>query len=73
MKTLIFGNSGSGKSTFAQQLAKDHGLAHLDLDAIVWEPGKVGLQRSPDAITDSLQAFLGAHDRWAIEGCYGDL
>ncbi|MEN1961331.1 AAA family ATPase, partial [Luteimonas sp. MJ246] len=37
MKVLVFGNSGSGKSTLAKRLAEEHGLAHLDLDLIVWE------------------------------------
>src|SRR5690606_32731734 len=38
VRILIFGNSGSGKSTLARRIAKEHGLPHLDLDAIVWEP-----------------------------------
>lgn len=73
MRVLVFGNSGSGKSTVARQLARRHELAHLDLDLIVWEPGKVAVQRDPDAISASLRTFLGAHDRWVIEGCYGEL
>lgn len=73
MRVLLFGNSGSGKSTLAAQLAQAHGLAHLDLDTIVWEPGTVAVQRVPADIAASLAAFLGAHDRWVIEGCYGDL
>lgn len=73
MRILVFGNSGSGKSTLAQQLAREHGLAHLDLDLIVWEPGKVAVQRDRGAIIDSLHAFLGSHGRWVIEGCYGEL
>lgn len=73
MKVLIFGNSGSGKSTLAKRLALDHGLAHLDLDSIVWEPGKIAVQRSPDAIAKSLESFLAEHNLWVIEGCYGEL
>lgn len=73
MKVLVFGNSGSGKSTFAKQLVSAHGLAHLDLDSIVWEPGKIAVQRSADAIEGSLVAFLSEHDSWVIEGCYGEL
>lgn len=73
MKVLVFGNSGSGKSTLAKRLAEEHGLAHLDLDLIVWEPGKVAVQRTDDAIAASLTAFLSAHSRWVIEGCYGEL
>lgn len=73
MRTLVFGNSGSGKSTLAQQLEREGSLARLDLDSIVWEPGKVAVQRNPDVIADSLNAFLGSHERWVIEGCYGEL
>jgi adenylate kinase family enzyme len=47
MKVLVFGNSGSGKSTYARALAARKGLAHLDLDSIVWEPGKIAVQRPP--------------------------
>jgi len=73
MKVLVFGNSGSGKSTLAKQLAQQQQLQHLDLDAIVWEPNKIAVQRSSDAILESLDAFLKTHTRWAIEGCYGAL
>ena len=73
MRIVIFGNSGSGKSTLASRLAAEHGLAHLDLDAIVWEPGAVAVQRHPDEILASLNAFLSQHTRWVIEGCYGEL
>ena len=73
MRILVFGNSGSGKSTLAKHLAQEHGLAHLDLDAIVWEPGKIAVQRAPEAIAASLESFLAAHDLWVIEGCYGEI
>ena len=73
MRVLVFGNSGSGKSTLATQLAQVHGLVHLDLDAIVWEPGQVAVQRRPEAIAAALQAFLDGNERWVIEGCYGEL
>lgn len=73
MKVLIFGNSGSGKSTMAKQLARAHGVAHLDLDTIVWEPDQVAVQRSPGAIAAALEAFLSSHTRWVVEGCYGEL
>lgn len=73
MKILIYGNSGSGKSTYAQARAAQHGLVHLDLDSIVWEPGQIAVQRDPEAILFSLQAFVAAHSNWVIEGCYGEL
>ena len=52
MKILVFGNSGSGKSTYARALAAREGLAHLDSDSIVWgvfEPGKIPEQRDQSA------------------------
>ncbi|MCK6447743.1 MAG: shikimate kinase [Planctomycetes bacterium] len=73
MRLLVFGNSGSGKSTFARAAAVKHRLAHLDLDSIVWEPGKVAVERPRADVLRSLAEFLDAHERWVIEGCYGEL
>lgn len=73
MRVLVFGNSGSGKTTYATAMARKHALVHLDLDSIVWEPGQIAVQRPSDAIMASLHEFLAGHDRWVVEGCYGEL
>jgi adenylate kinase family enzyme len=73
MKVLVFGNSGSGKSTYARGLVDRHALAHLDLDTIVWEPGQIAVQRSSDAVAAALGALIDDHANWVIEGCYGEL
>jgi adenylate kinase family enzyme len=73
MKVLVFGNSGSGKSTYARALATREGLAHLDLDSIVWEPGKIAVQRPRASVAASLQSFIDSQAAWVIEGCYGEL
>ena len=73
MKVLVFGNSGSGKSTYARGLAAREGLARLDLDSIVWEPGKIAVQRSRKSVAASLQSFIDSHTAWVIEGCYSEL
>jgi adenylate kinase family enzyme len=73
MRIIVFGNSGSGKTTLARRLAEQHGLTHLDLDGIVWEPGKIAVKRSSAQIRASLDSFLAAQQRWVIEGCYGEL
>jgi adenylate kinase family enzyme len=73
MKVLVFGNSGSGKSTYARALATREGLAHLDLDSVVWEPGKIAVQRPRESVAASLQSFIDSQAAWVIEGCYGEL
>jgi adenylate kinase family enzyme len=76
MKVLVFGNSGSGKSTYARALAAREGLPHLDLDSIVWgpgEPGKIAVQRPPESVAASLRDFIDSQPAWVIEGCYGEL
>jgi adenylate kinase family enzyme len=73
MRLLIMGNSGSGKSWHARELAARHGLVHLDLDTIVWEPGQIAVPRAPEQVLAELLAFVTGHDTWVAEGCYGDL
>jgi adenylate kinase family enzyme len=73
MRVLVFGNSGSGKSTYARALAMREGLPHLDLDSIVWEPGKIAVQRPGEAVAASLRSFIDSQAAWVIEGCYGEL
>lgn len=72
-KVLIFGNSASGKSTLAKQLATSEQLAHLDLDTLAWQqtnpPTRTPLAESSLAI----EQFINQHDSWVIEGCYTDL
>ena len=71
MKILIFGNSGSGKSTFARRLAVQHGLVTLDLDDIVWSRSEFAKFRDDAEIIRELEAFMAANSSWVIEGCYG--
>jgi len=73
MRVLIMGNSGSGKSHRAQALAAQHGLVHLDLDTIVWEPGQIAVPRAPEQVRAELLAFVEGKAQWVAEGCYGDL
>jgi hypothetical protein len=70
-RILIFGNSGSGKTTMARRLAEEFGLAHLDLDSLAWDAP--GVRRSPEASARLISDFVRTHAEWVIEGCYGDL
>lgn len=72
-KVLIFGNSGAGKSTLAQQLVNEHGLAHLDLDVLAWQPTTPPVRTPLAEALIQINTFIGQHDAWIIEGCYGDL
>ena len=73
MRIAIFGNSGSGKSTFARCLAARHGLPMLELDSIVWEPAKIAVVRPKENILGDFETFLASHQCWVVEGCYGEL
>ncbi len=71
-KTLIFGNSGSGKSSLAKQIC-DEALAHLDLDTLAFCQKDVTQRRTIEASREDINAFIDRHDGWIIEGCYADL
>ena len=72
-KILIFGNSGSGKSTFAKTLFRSDDLAHLDLDTLAWQP-TVPPARKPLAESEKeLFAFVESNNCWVIDGGYADL
>ncbi len=73
MPLTILGNSGSGKSTLAARLAAATDIPVLDLDTIVWEPGKIAVPRDPEDVAADLHAFCSAHDDWIVEGCYAGL
>jgi adenylate kinase family enzyme len=72
-RVVIIGNSGSGKSTLARKLAEASGAAMLDIDTVVWEPGKIAVPRTPEAAQADLDKFCNAHTDWIVEGCYGAL
>jgi adenylate kinase family enzyme len=70
-RILIYGNSGSGKTTMARELQDRYGLPHLDLDSVAWAaPG----ERLPltESVT-ALEAFHAANPSWVVEGSYGSL
>jgi adenylate kinase family enzyme len=69
----VLGNSGSGKSTLAHQLAKAIVAPVLDLDTIVWEPGRIAVARDEAAALNDVTAFCGSGDRWVVEGCYSNM
>jgi adenylate kinase family enzyme len=72
-RIVIVGNAGSGKSTLARALSAQHGVPHLDLDRLFWEPGQVAVKRPRYRVEADLDAYCAQHPGWVIEGCYGTL
>lgn len=73
MRFAVLGNSGSGKSTLANWLARSANLAVLDLDTVAWEPDQPAVARSGKLAEADVTAFCATHERWVLEGCYGNL
>jgi hypothetical protein len=69
-RTIILGNSGSGKSWLAARLAARLGVPALDLDTIHWIGPGYGTAREPDEARAMVTAAAEAA-HWVIEGVYG--
>jgi adenylate kinase family enzyme len=70
IRTLVLGNSGSGKSWLSAQLTRTLGTRATDLDAIHWEPDGYNVAREKQfAIAMVRQISEG--ETWIIEGVYG--
>jgi len=72
LRTLIVGNSGSGKSWLAERIANRLGSLSVDLDSIHWRPGGYNVPRERNEALQLLRDAAKA-DRWIIEGIYGSL
>ena len=64
-RIAVVGVSGSGKTTLARQIAARLGLAHVELDALYWEPGWAPAQRTVFR-ERAAQVFQG--DGWVVDG-----
>ena len=73
MGIVIFGNSGSGKSTIARALGKVASVPVLDLDTIAWKEDQPGVREDVVVSLEKLKAFRLENERWIIEGCYSGL
>ncbi|HEX8841420.1 MAG TPA: topology modulation protein [Sphingomicrobium sp.] len=67
-RVLVIGSPGSGKSTFATELARRTALPLIHLDQQFWNAGWV---ETPKAAWSAKLAELVAGDRWIIDGNYG--
>ena len=66
----VIGNSASGKSTLAAKLAEALDASLVELDAINWQPGWVGLNdTNPDELERRIRdATMG--ECWVVAGSY---
>ena len=69
-RTLIFGNSGSGKTWLARKLGGALQRPVVHLDDLRWEPGNYGIARDNQLVVNEV-AELGQADWWLMEGVYG--
>ena len=70
-RIVIFGNSGSGKSTEARRLAQQYSMPRLDLDHIAWS--SPGVRKPIEQSAVEIEQFIAATPDWVAEGCYADL
>lgn len=69
-RTLIIGNSGSGKSCLAQRLAERLHAPWTDLDRIHWLSDEHSIAR-PRGETLGMARVAASEECWVIEGVYG--
>jgi adenylate kinase family enzyme len=70
LRTLVIGNSGSGKSSLAEGVAALTHAPIFDLDLIHWKDEGFGAKQDEDVARQKV-ADLAATERWIIEGVYG--
>lgn len=63
----MLGSTGSGKTTFGQELARRIGADHIELDALFWESGWT--EADDDAFLERVRTAIGA-DAWVCDGNY---
>lgn len=65
---MIYGVTGSGKTTLAAQLSKKLGLTFHSVDELCWGPN---WQIKPDEEQRELFSRLCAQDAWVLDSAYG--
>ena len=71
-RTVVIGNSGSGKTWLAQRLARLRGVPCVHLDDLFWMPGRFDIKRPAADVAAIVDEQLRV-DGWVVEGVFGDL
>ena len=70
MRALVMGSTGSGKTTFARELARRLGIAHIEQDALNWDLGWTNLsQTDPEKLRGRIAVAIAA-ENWTTCGNY---
>jgi adenylate kinase family enzyme len=71
-RTLIIGNSGSGKTYFVKKLEKLLDTQVIHFDEYFWEPGGFNKKRPTDIVLQEIKT-LSENEKWIMEGVFGNL
>jgi len=71
-RSVIIGNSGSGKTWLAHAMSGIVAAPVVHLDDIFWEPGGFNRRRNTDEV-NVLIARAKEQDHWIVEGVFGEL
>jgi adenylate kinase family enzyme len=69
-RTVVIGNSGSGRSTLAARLAALANVPAIDLDLLHWVDDGYGVKRA-EADAQQLVRETATQPGWVIEGVFG--
>ncbi len=71
-RTLIIGNSGSGKTYLATKLAEQLQSEVIHFDQLFWEPGSFEKKRPKEVVLEENKT-LSMSKSWIMEGVFGSL
>jgi adenylate kinase family enzyme len=71
-RIVVLGCSGAGKTTFARKLSEQLGVAHIELDALHWEPNwtSTPIERFREKVRS---AIATAPRGWVVCGQYSNV
>ncbi|MGW3614810.1 adenylate kinase [Micromonospora sp. NPDC005163] len=67
-RVLVYGVTGSGKTTLARQIGERWGLPWYSIDDLAWEPGWVQV---PTEVQRTDIATICTQKEWVLDGAYG--